>query len=140
MSDAGYDTDFFAWTQETAAKIRERRFEEIDWSALAEEIEDLGERDKREVNSRLREIIMHLLKLQFQPEKKTDSWTHSIVREQIELKNILANSKSLVEKAREDLPRTYGEAVRLAAVETGLAQRLFPSECPYTYEQILSGN
>jgi uncharacterized protein DUF29 len=137
MGDLLYDTDFFAWTQETAAKIRECRFHDINLKALAEEIEDLGKRDWTEVNSRLRVIIMHLLKLDYQPEKKTDSWVNSISRERTELEGIFDFSPSLRAKALQQLPVTYVRSVREAARETKLPKATFPAECPYTYEQIL---
>jgi hypothetical protein len=137
LSDRLYETDFYQWTQDTAAKLRERRFDELDVDAVAEEIEDLGKRDEREVNSRLRVIIMHLLKLQYQSEKRTDSWTDTIGRERTELEGLFEGNESLKTKALERLPRTYMQAVRDAARETRLPSRTFPSECPYIYEQIL---
>jgi len=105
MRDLLYDTDFFTWTQETATKIRDGRFHAVDLSAVAEEIEDLGKRDWTEVNSRLRVIITHLLKLDYQPEKKTDSLMNSIGRERTELEGIFDQSPNLIEKAKpaEDL-------------------------------------
>lgn len=132
-----YDTDFFEWTQDTGGKIRNRRFEDIELTALAEEIEDLGKRDWSEVNSRLRVIILHLLKLQYQPEKKTDSWSESVGRERGVLEEIFDGSPSLIGKGRERLPITYKRAIRDAARETKLPQSTFPVDCPYTYEQIL---
>lgn len=137
MSGTLYDTDFYEWTQETAAKVRERRFDEVDAEALAEEIEDLGKRDAREVNSRLQVVILHLLKLQYQPEKRTDSWTESVGRERSVLEGILEDSESLRAKALEALPRTYARARRDAARETKLPVATFPAKCPYTLEQLL---
>jgi hypothetical protein len=132
-----YDTDFFVWTQETAARIREHRFHDIDLAALAEEVEDLGKRDWKEVNSRIKTIILHLLKLEYQPEKRSDSWVSSILRDRGELEATFEQSPSLRAKGLQDLPKSYVRAVREAAAETKLPKSTFPSECPYTYEQIL---
>src|SRR5262245_15447550 len=48
----GYEQDFYAWTQRTAELLRAGRFEEADIEHVAEEIEDMGRRDVRELNSR----------------------------------------------------------------------------------------
>ncbi|NEQ26631.1 MAG: DUF29 domain-containing protein [Microcoleus sp. SIO2G3] len=44
-----YETNFVAWTQQTARQIRalasrsdSRQFDRLDWEAIAEEIESLG--------------------------------------------------------------------------------------------------
>ncbi len=131
------DTDFFEWTQETAEKIRRQAFHEIDLAALAEEIEDLGKSKLSEVISRLTTVIIHLLKLDFQPGKKTNSWIRTIRRERTVLEIIFDQSPSLIDKGKRDLDRTYKRASREAAGETGLPRKTFPQECPYTYEQIL---
>jgi hypothetical protein len=48
--EADYDLDFFAWTQHTAALLREGRFDELDVEHLAEEVEDMGKRERRELD------------------------------------------------------------------------------------------
>ena len=53
-----YDQDFFQWTQETARAIEEGRFDEIDRAALADEVESLGKRDRRELGSRMAVILL----------------------------------------------------------------------------------
>ncbi len=62
-----YEDDLFAWTQEQAALLRAHAVDGIDWENLAEEIESMGRRDRRELKSRLRVILLHLLKWQAQP-------------------------------------------------------------------------
>jgi hypothetical protein len=57
-----YDKDFFEWTRCNAALLRARRFEEADIEHLAEEVEDMGKRDRRELTSRLEVLLTHLLK------------------------------------------------------------------------------
>ena len=56
-----YDQDFAVWTSETARLLRAGRFDEIDIEHVAEEIEDMGKRDKRELHSRLTVLLLHLL-------------------------------------------------------------------------------
>ena len=74
-----YDEDFAVWTAETARLLRAGRFDEVDIEHVAEEIEDMGKRDKRELHSRLTVLILHLLKWKWQPEKKSASWGSTIV-------------------------------------------------------------
>jgi hypothetical protein len=59
---ADYEADFFAWTQEQARLLRGRDARGLDWENLAEEIDSMGRRDRRELESRLRLILHHLLK------------------------------------------------------------------------------
>ncbi len=53
-----YNKDFFEWTQTTASLLRDHSFEELSVASIAEEIEDLGKRDSREVNSRTRVLLI----------------------------------------------------------------------------------
>jgi hypothetical protein len=59
-----YEEDLYAWTQEQAAQLRARRTEGLDWDHLAEEIQWMVGRDRRELESRLCVILLHLLKWQ----------------------------------------------------------------------------
>lgn len=76
-----YDSDFFEWTQLSAELIRRGRLNEADLEHIAEEIEDMGKRDRREVRSRLIVLIAHLLTWQHQPERRSQSWRESIVEQ-----------------------------------------------------------
>ena len=63
---ATYDNDFFVWTQQQAAALRLTRDligDSVDVEHVAEELEDMGKRDLREVGSFLSRLIEHLLKL-----------------------------------------------------------------------------
>ena len=136
-SAAASDADFFAWTQRTAALLRARRFDEVDVEHAAEEIEDMGRRDLREVNRRLRVVLVHLLKWKLQPKKRTRSWHTTLVTQRSEIDDLLRDSPSLRPRLLHDLPRNYARAVTRTAVETGLRADKFPSRCPFTLEQIL---
>ena len=61
------DEDFYAWSLEQAALLRERRLAEADLDLIAEEIESMGKTEKRELVSRLTVLLLHLLKWRFQP-------------------------------------------------------------------------
>ena len=60
-----YEEDFYAWTQTTAALIREGKWHDLDREAVAEEIESLGKSDWRELASRIAVLLRHLLKWRY---------------------------------------------------------------------------
>ncbi|MGB5595793.1 MAG: DUF29 domain-containing protein, partial [Crocosphaera sp.] len=65
MNNIDIETDYYAWTQQQAQLLRTKQINEIDWPNLADEIEDMGRSEKRQLESRLEILIMHLLKWQF---------------------------------------------------------------------------
>src|SRR5713226_2577936 len=89
-----YDQDFVAWTSETAQLLRAGRFDEVDIEHVAEEIEDMGKRDKRELHSRLTVLLLHLLK---------SGCRSTIITQRAELEQLFEDSPSLM--------RTIGAAV-----------------------------
>jgi hypothetical protein len=132
-----YDRDFLEWTRRTSELLRRGCFVEADIEHVADEIEDMGKRDQREVRSYLVRLLLHLLKWQAQPEKRSDSWLDSIGQSRVELDGIFEQSPSLVPFARRTLAAAYRLAKRQAAKETGLAPESFPEACPYSYEQVV---
>jgi hypothetical protein len=69
-----YNKDFYNWTLHNADLIRQKKFSEMDIDHIAEEIESMGNRDRRELINRLAVLIAHLLKWQYQPTKRSKSW------------------------------------------------------------------
>jgi hypothetical protein len=137
-SEAQYNKDFYRWTQETAELIRQRRFDEVDLEHVAEEIHDMGLRDHREVRSRSTVLLMHLLKWQLQPEgREHSSWMAKIGEQRTELALVMDDSPSLRRVPKEQLSAIYGKAVDGVVRETRLSAKVFPSDCPYTADQIM---
>jgi len=137
-----YDLDFFEWTQQNAELLRKRCLSEIDVDNLAEEVADMGKRDRREMDSYLTRLILHLLKWQMQPalrygQSGRSSWLNSIVHSRVMLEKIFEQSPSLKRFAEESMPRNYPAAVREASVQTQIDVKSFPQECPYTFAQLL---
>jgi hypothetical protein len=81
--------------QRTAAAIREGRFKDVDVENVSEEIEALARGDKRELRSRLATLMMHLLKLEYRPEKATPSWRVTIFEQATSIAELLQESPSL---------------------------------------------
>ena len=137
MTATLYDLDFYTWTQRQAELLRIEEWEQLDWQHIAEEIESLGKKDKRQVQSRLAILIMHLLKWQYQPEKRSPSWRKTIKEQRFRLALVLNDSPSLKSNINEFIALVYPHAVESAADETRLARKTFPATCPYSSEQLL---
>ena len=134
---ATYESDVHQWAVEQAAHLRAGRFEALDLENIAEEIDSVGRSEKREIESRLEVLLMHLLKWQFQPEKRTKSWQRTISLQRLKLKEVIDENPSLHNWPDLKLSGSY-EAARLAAEnETGLAFENFPKTCPFTIAQIM---
>ena len=115
-----YDQDYATWTENQAKLLRERKFDAIDIDNIAEEIESLGKRDRRELSSRLIVLLMHLLKWQFQPGKRSNSWKGTINEQRYKISRILDDSPSLHPYLLRELPDCYSIARDKASGETGL--------------------
>ncbi|WP_296699978.1 DUF29 domain-containing protein [Thiocapsa sp. UBA6158] len=132
-----YDRDFFAWANEQAALLRAGRLAAADIENIAEEIESMGRSEKRELLSRLAILLMHMLKWQAQPMLRGNSWRGTIRIQRREIARHLADNPSLKAKLPEILSAAYGDAVLLAANETGLAESAFPSLNPWRFDEIM---
>jgi hypothetical protein len=137
-----YTQDFYAWTQEQAALLRESKVHDLDLTNLAEEIESLGRSDQRALSSHLSNLVMHLLKWQYQPQGRQvgHSWATSIHNGRDEIALLVKNSSSLRPHRAPLLARRYAMSRRTAAQETGLPLATFPDTCPWTVEQLLDEN
>lgn len=69
---------YYSWTQETAEKLRQGRFSEINIEYLIEEIEDMGKSERRELENRLAVLLGHLLKWQYQPDQRSHRWRGTV--------------------------------------------------------------
>jgi uncharacterized protein DUF29 len=134
-----YDQDFYAWTQEQAARLREGALHDLDVTNLAEEIESLGKSDRRALGSHLRNLVLHLLKWHWQPPGRYPgySWRASIRNARAEIAVLLEDSPRLRREVSGLLSRWYPLARLDASDETGLPLATFPEACPWTPEQVL---
>jgi hypothetical protein len=133
-----YETDFYAWTEEQARLLRDGELSAIDAANIAEEIESLGRRDRRELDSRLTVLLMHLLKWQRQPELRSRSWSATIREQRRQIEKLLRESPSLRSFVANALGQAYNEACEDAAEESGLPASDFLAECPFTLDEVLS--
>ena len=134
----GYEEDLYAWTQEQAAILRARQTEGLDWDNLAEEIEMAGGSDRRELESRLCVIVLHLLKWQAQPELRGASWRKTLRTQRREIRKLLRQSPGLRRHVPSMMLDAYRDAVKDAVDETGLPSDRFPADRPYATEDVLA--
>ncbi len=73
--------DHQVWLLETIVQLRAKDFDRVNWELLLEELESLSASERREVHNRLRILLMHLLKFQYQPECRSPSWVRTIVEQ-----------------------------------------------------------
>jgi hypothetical protein len=135
--NANYNTDFFAWTQQQAALLRQGALSAIDLENLAEEVESMGRSQRDATGSHLIIVMMHLLKWVYQPERRGNSWRDSIVNGRIQIDDLLENNPSLRPQIQSLIEKAYLKAKRYAGQETRLPVTLFPDQCPFTMEQII---
>jgi len=133
-SETLYDTDYLQWIETTIDQLRSRNFDDVDWDNLIEELEDMASSQRKAVRSNLKILLLHLLKYRYQPEKRIDSWRFSIVDRRQQLQEDFEESPSLRNYGTEIFSRTYQDARKLAAAETGLAIATFPVESPFTWQ------
>lgn len=132
-----YEVDETAWLEEMSRLVYEGRFGELDYQNLASYLDDMAARDRREVKSRLKVLLAHLLKWEAQPGYQCGSWKATILVQQQELQALL-ESKTLRNHAEKVLQEAYRLAVAIAISETGLLHDTFPSSCAYTVEHLLT--
>lgn len=137
-NDSLYDRDYYLWLTQTAKLIAEGKFSEVDAVNLVEEIEDMSRSEKRAVESNLEVLLTHLLKYQYQHNKRSNSWRATIAEHRRRIRKAFRDSPSLKRYFREIFAECYQDAREQAMFETGLPLDTFPGESPFTQEQTLN--
>jgi hypothetical protein len=138
MSNSLYDRDFYAWANEQAALLRAGHLSEADIENIAEEIESMGRSEKRELINRLAVLLTPLLKWQFQPTLRGNSWRLTIEEQCYRLENHLNDNPSLKSQVAPALKDAYKLALVQAERETGHSRSTFPAISPFTYENVVN--
>ncbi|HMK80921.1 MAG TPA: DUF29 domain-containing protein [Xanthobacteraceae bacterium] len=135
---ASYDRDFYTWSQEQGRLVREGRWSEVDRENVAEEIESSGQEQFNKLESAIRVILIHMLKWDCQPKKRSRSWALSISAMRLDLDDVLSDNPGLKSRIDEAITRAHRKARLEAAKETGLKLSVFPETCPYSFADIAS--
>ncbi len=131
------DDDFAAWVQHQVDALRGARFDEIDVQDLADEVESLAKRDFRALSNALRIILLHMLKWDYQRERRGESWRHSIREHRRRVVVSLKASPSFEARLDEATADAYALARLQAHRQTGVFLHNFPEECPYSWHEIM---
>lgn len=133
-----YEQDFHAWTQQQATLLRENDLTHLDVEHLIEELEAMGRSERRQLANRLENLLMHLLKWQYQPELRSRSWELTILEQRRRIAKLLRNNPSLQHYLPDLFPDAYDDARFSAMRETGLPLETFPATVPHTLEETLA--
>ena len=133
-----YENDIVAWAKEQAYLLRSGQLSVLDIEHIAEEIEDVGKSEQRELASRMAVLLSHLLKWHYQPERQCSSWQRTIKEQRKAVLRRLKNTPSLKVSLNDTewLEDVWGDAVSISIHETGMDS--FPEVCPWTIANILS--
>ena len=132
-----HEKDVYGWAIHTAQLLRNEKMSEVDFDGIIEEMEALGRSNEHELINRLALIISHLLKWQFQPNMRGHSWICTIREQRRQVKIHVRKNPSLKSKFKEILADAYDVSIPKAAKETSLEEKTFPTQCPYTFEQLM---
>ena len=136
------EQDHYLWSVETARALRQGDLEHIDTLALAEELEQVSRADAHELDSRIAQILEHLLKLRLIAGQTLRynqiAWRESVRRQQGEIESLVETSPSLKRRLTADvLAKCYQRAVRVVA---GAFEVTPPADCPFGWTEILGGD
>jgi hypothetical protein len=134
---AQYEQDLMLWYEHQIALLREGRLNLLDVENLIEELRAAMSKERRELASRLKVLLMHLLKYQFQHHRISGSWLGTLTEQRDEIEALLNDSPSLRPSVMQVVAEAYPVAVRRAAHETGLPVSVFPTVNPYSQDQLL---
>lgn len=136
MSDL-YEKDPYTWALQQADALRRRSANEVDWDNVAEEIESVGRSEANELRSRYAILLRHLLKWQFQPERRSRSWEASVRVQRTEIERHLRENPGLQTKQDEFFGAAYRVARLEASGEPDLPLDAFPTTNPFTLAQAM---
>lgn len=131
-----YEIDMNGWAFAQAALLRQGRLDLLDIENIAEELEDLGNSLQSSAESALRVLIMHILKWQYQPQRRGRSWATTIAVQRLEYHKVMRGNPSLKSKLNEMLQYAHRRARLEASGETDLPLKTFPAE-PLDWSVIL---
>ena len=131
-----YEIDDDLWIEKTIKLLQEKKFNELDIENLIEELEDLGRERKNKVESLLRQIIIHLLLLEYWSKEyqyNSAHWKAEITEFRFQINGIL--TKNLHNFLANRLELIYQNSLKYTKRQTEL--NTFPQKCPYSLEQLL---
>jgi hypothetical protein len=131
------EADLYSWALRQAELLRAGRLSDIDPVGIAEEIDDVGDEQYDKLESALRVLMLHMLKWDHQPDRRSRSWTLTVLEQRRRVERQLRKNPGLKSRLDEALSDAYEDARLEAASETGLPMRTFPVSRPFEYPEIM---
>jgi Domain of unknown function DUF29 len=135
-----FDQDFHAWVLEQIELLKNGRFSDLDIEHLTDELRAIAMAEESEIESRLVVLLQHLLKWEFQSERRSNSWRATILEQRTRINRVISRSPSLRRYPATVIAKEYRIARLHASGETGMPVGRFPSGCPYSVAQVLDEN
>jgi hypothetical protein len=137
-----YHTDFYAWTQEQAALLREQQSQALDYVNVAAEVESLGTSQQQALESHVEVVLTHLLTWCYGPTLPDvrRGWRLTIREQRQRLARLLYHNPSLRPTVPAVVVESYPHARRMALDATEEPSTTFPETCPWTPEQVLDAD
>lgn len=102
-----YEADFYAWTAQQAAFIRTGKQSSADWQHSAEEVENMGKREKRELASRTGSAVARFAEMAIPTRPTRQQLDSDHTRQRIKIADDLEDNPSL----RSVLPTVLDHAI-----------------------------
>lgn len=142
-----YDADILLWSEHQADLLRRRAAgalvndAELDWPNIAEEIEALGKSDRRELRTRVANVLVHLIKLAASPATAPRAgWHETLFEQRAAIADLLHDSPSLRPAVaaiiREKLPQARAQAL-ISLADHGEQPRVDVAGLDFTDDQVL---
>ncbi|AWN44451.1 DUF29 domain-containing protein [Methylobacterium durans] len=133
-----YGDDHYTWVQEQVALLRSGRVEALDLDNIAEELSDVGLSEYYRLQSAVEILLLHMLKWDHQPERRSRSWALSSAEHRERALIHLRKSPGL----KSSLDEVRRDAFRLARLGAARQMRrppaALPADCPYAWDDILN--
>ena len=133
-----HEDDLYTWVQEQVALLRAGRLSEVDALNVAEELGDVGRSEFRSLESAIAVLTMHLLKWDFQPNRRSLSWELTVHEQRERIADVLADNPGLKARLDDAVSRGYKYGRIEALKVTKLPKVALPTACPYSYDEIMS--
>ena len=141
MQDDRYERDILAWSLHQADLLRRvasgKRVNDVDWSHVVEEIEDVGLSQLNAVRSCLRQMLVHLLKLHLSPDSAAaNHWGQGVMTFQADAEQRFSPPmRQLI-----DVDAIYARAARQVrgAEMDGVPAVALPDRCPVGLDALLT--
>ncbi len=140
-SNKHYQNDYYSWARAQARALRARRADNLDWENLAEEVEDLANRNADALESQSERLIGHLLKTAVAPsrirEENLRLWQLSVRDARRKIRAMLKRNPGLKARTHELFVEAWPGGRDQALAATGMPDEAIAETCPWTFEQVM---